>query len=240
MKASYSYYDFNRSIERVSEVLNGSDSLYEDKKSIPSRDSLTFNNGVYVECSAIFIDIRGSKILNGKHTRPVLAKIYKTYISELIAVLKNHTKISEMYIEGDSVWGICDTPNKEDINELFSVGGQASSLIDILNIKYEKKGYSELTVGIGMSYGSSLMIKSGYKGSGINEVVWLGKLVGEAAELCSYGNSTYNDSEMMVSNVFYNNLKDSYKKLLHRNQARNCYQGNIINMTMNEWVKQNG
>jgi len=239
METSYSDYDFSKSIDRINDVLDGSDASYQDKKSIPSRDELTFNNGFSVECSAIFIDIRDSKELNEKHTRPVLAKVYKTYISELIAVLKNHSKISELYIEGDAVWGICDTPFKEDIDELFSVGAQASSLIDILNIKYNKKGYSKLTVGIGISYGSSLMIKSGYKGSGINEIVWLGKLVGEAAKLCSYGNKTDNDSEMMVSDVFYHNLNDNNKELLHKNDSRDCYHGNVVNTLMEEWVKKN-
>lgn len=240
MEASHNLYEYHKSIERIDEILNGSDSSYGEKNSIPSRDALTFNNGFYVECSAIFIDIRGSKELNDKHNRPVLAKIYKTYISELVAVLKDHTKVSELYIEGDCVWAIFDTPYKNDINELFSVGAKASSLIDILNIKYKRKGYSQLSVGIGISYGSSLMIKSGYKGSGINEVVWLGKLVGEAAMLCSYGNKTYTDCEMMVSNVFYDNLNDDNKKLLTKNQGRNCYHGNVISLDMNEWVSKNG
>ncbi len=240
MEANYSSYDFNKSIERINEVLDSSDSSYEDKKSIPSRDSLTFSNGFYVDCSALFIDIRGSKELNEKHTRPVLAKIYKTYISELVAVLKGHSEVSEIYIEGDSVWGIFDTPYTSDVDELFSVGAIASSLIDILNIKYKKKGYSELEVGIGMSYGSSLLIKSGYKGSGINEVVWLGKLVGEAALLCSHGNKAYGDSEMMVSNLFYDNLNENNKKLLSKNLSRDCYHGYVINTAMNEWVKDNG
>lgn len=240
MEAKYSKYDFNKSIDRVDEVLDGSDASYVDKKAIPSRDFLTFNNGFYVECSAMFIDIRGSKDLNEKHTRPVLAKIYKTYISELVAVLKDHSKVSEIYIEGDAVWGIFDTPYQKDIDDLFSVGAEASSLIDILNIKYKKKGYSELEVGIGISYGSSLLIKSGYKGSGINEVVWLGKLVGEAAMLCSYGNKTCVDDEMMVSNVFYNNLNKHNQGLLSKNANRDCYHGHVINNSMNEWVNNNG
>lgn len=239
MEASYSSYDFNNSIERIDDILDSSDSSYEDKKSMPSRDTLTFTNGFYVDCSAIFVDIRDSKSLNEKHTRPVLAKIYKTYISELVSVLKGHSKVSEIYIEGDSVWGIFDTPYKSDVDELFSIGAKCSSLIDILNVKYKKKGYSELEVGVGMSYGSSLLIKSGYKGSGINEVVWLGKLVGEAAMLCSYGNKTTSDYEMMVSNVFYDNLDDEKQKLLSKNNSRDCYHGYVINIAMNKWVKNN-
>lgn len=239
MEAKYSEYNHEKSIERIDETLNNSDTNYEDKNSIPLRSSLTFNNGFYVECAALFIDMRGSKNLSEKHKRPTLAKIYKTYISELVAVLQGHSKVSEIYIEGDCVWGVFDTPFKSDIDSLFSTAAKASSLIDTLNIKYKKKGYSEITVGIGLSYGSSLYIKSGYKGSGINEVVWLGKLIGEAAQLCSYGNKTYNDNETMVSNVFYENLNNDNKALLSKNYNRDCYHGNVINLAMNEWVKNN-
>lgn len=239
MEAKYSEFDHEKSIERIDETLNNSDANYEDKNSIPLRSSLTFNNGFYVDCAALFIDMRGSKSLSEKHKRPTLAKIYKTYISELVAVLQSHSKVSEIYIEGDCVWGVFDTPYKTDIDSLFSTAAKASSLIDILNIKYKKKGYSEITVGIGLSYGSSLYIKAGYKGSSINEVVWLGKLVGEAAQLCSYGNKTYNDNETMVSNIFYDNLNNDNKVLLSKNYNRDCYHGNVINLAMNEWVKAN-
>lgn len=239
MESDYSSYNYKKSIERIDEILNSSDTTFSDKKSIPSRDTLTFDNGFYVYASAIFVDIRDSKSLNDDHSRPVLAKIYKTYISEIVAVLKGNSCINETYIEGDGVWGIFDTPSKDDIDEVFSTAARVSSIIDILNIKYKKKGYSTISVGIGLAYGRSLYIKAGYKGSGINEVVWLGKLVGEAAELCSYGNKTYNDSELMVSSVFQQNLNDKNQGLLHWNQTRKCYNGNVVNTAMDEWVTEN-
>ncbi|MEZ9421138.1 family 3 adenylate cyclase [Vibrio lentus] len=240
MKAEYSAYDFEKSRERIDEILKGADADYKDKDSIPSRDDLTFTNGFNVYCSALFVDIRGSKELNKQHKNPVLSKIYKTYISELVAILKSHPKVKEVAIEGDCVWGIFDTPKKDDLRNLFSIGGKVSSLIDVLNIKYKKRGYSQITVGIGMSYGRSLLIKAGYKGSGINEVVWLGSLVSEAAELCGFGNKSWSDNELMLSEVFYGNLNDERKALLSYNAERNCYHGNVINTTMNEWVEKNG
>lgn len=240
MKATSSAYEHEKSIERITEVLNTSDNSFEEKKSIPSRESLTYKNGFYVFCSALFVDIRGSKALTDKHTRPVLAKIYKVYISELIAVLRDHDRVHEISIEGDSVWGIFNTPSKTDIDKLFSVAAMVSSLIDTLNIKLKKKGYSPLDVGVGLSYGRSLLIKSGYKGSNINDVVWLGKLVGEAAQLCSFGNREYYDKEIMVSNVFYNNLNKSNQALLVKNSYRDCYHGDVINTAMNKWVIDNG
>lgn len=240
MEASFSSYDYLKSIERIDEVLKGADAEYSEKRYIPPRDSLTYDNGFYVTCSALFVDIRGSKRLAENHTRPVQAKIYKAFISELIAVFKNHPNISEIYIEGDCVWGIFDTPLKTDIDQTFSIGFSAASLVDILNIKLRKKGYSELKVGIGMSYGESLLIKAGYKGSGINEVVWLGRLVGEAAELCSNANKGYFNDRIMVSEVFYNNLNDNNKGLLRWDGMLGCYQGNVMNSEMNDWVLKNG
>ena len=239
MEANQKLYKYEDSKDRIDDILNGNDSLYEDKDSIPPKGILTFNNGFYVKCSALFIDIRDSKSLANKHKRPVQAKIYKTYISELVAVLNGHSKVNELYIEGDCVWGIFNTPNKEDINELFDVAAQAASLVDTLNVKYKKKNYTELSVGIGISYGTSLLIKSGYKGSGINEVVWLGKLVAEAAELCSFGNKLNSDYRTMVSAVFYDNLKKDYQDIMYIHSYRDCYHGNIFDEYMNKWVTDN-
>lgn len=186
----------------------------------------------------MFIDIRDSKELTNKYRRPSLSRIYRTYISELVAVMKDHSKVSEINIDGDCVWGVFDTPYQDDVNELFSVGAKASSVIDILNWRFEKKGYDPISVGIGLDYGRALMLKAGYKGSSINNVVWMGDVVNRASELCSYGSKTWNDREMMVSSTFHSNLNDHNKKLLEWHQSRDCYHGWVINKDMENWLEE--
>jgi len=239
MEATYSAYDYTNSLTRIDELLAGSDASYIDSNGIPGRDSLTFNNGYYVDVTVLFIDMRSSKALAEKHTRPVLAKIYRTYISELVAVLRGNSKISEIYIEGDGIWAVFDTRTKPDVDSVFSSACQAASLIDILNIKLAKKGYSTISVGIGLDDGQSLYIKAGYKGSGINEVVWLGRVVGQTSELCKNGNRTYLDKEIMVSSRVYGLLNDHNKSLLTWSQNRLCYHGNAVNTHMDKWVQEN-
>ena len=239
MEATYSPFNFEKSRERISEILDSSNSGYEDHKGIPSRDKLTFTNGYYVDVTVLFIDMRGSKALSEKHTRPVLAKIYRVYISEMVAVLRDNETVSEIYIEGDGVWAVFNTTTKPDVNSVFSTAGKIASLIDTINIKLLRKSYSTIEVGIGIDDGSSLYIKAGYKGSSINEVVWIGRVVGTAANLCSNGNRTWLDKEIMVSEVVYNNLNDNNKSLLEWSQSRQCYHGNIVNIAMNEWVQEN-
>lgn len=239
MEATYSSYDYTSSLDRIDELLKSSDANYADSNGVPARANLTFANGFYVDVTVLFIDMRGSKALAEKHTRPVLAKIYRAYISELVAVLRGNPKIFEIYIEGDGLWAVFDTRTKTDVDEAFKTAYTTSSLVDILNIKFTKKGYSPISVGIGLDDGASLYIKAGYKGSGINEVVWIGKVVGQAAALCKNGNRTWVDKEIMVSSVVYGNLNDHNKSLLEWSIERGCYHGNVVHTGMNQWVTEN-
>ncbi len=82
------------------------------------------------------------------------------------------------------------------------------------------------------------MVKAGNKGSSINDVVWMGEVVNEAAKLCEHGNSSYSDAEIMVSNDIYLNLNEHNKALLSWNATRQCYHGNVINTNMEKWLQE--
>lgn len=238
MEATFSSYNHVDSAGRINEILNSAEVNYQEKDSIPSRDQLTFTNGFYVNCSAMFVDMRRSKELSEKHRRSTLARIYRSYISELVAVMRGHSGVCEVSIQGDCVWGVFDTPYKPNIDMLFSISYIASSMIDILNWKLEQKSLEPLTVGIGLSYGRALMVKAGHKGSSINDVVWMGDVVNESAKLCEYGNSNYYDRQIMVSSVFHNNLNTGNQSLLEWNSSRQCYHGNVISLEMDKWLKE--
>lgn len=237
MEASFSSYDFATSCVRLDEILTAADASYTEVDSIPARDQLTFTNGFYVNCSALFIDIRDSSRMLEQRKRPTLAKIYRAYISELVAVLKGGIGVREICIHGDAVWAVYDTPLKSDIDAVFSRAAMANSLVKTFNYKLSKKGIDQIRIGIGMSYGRALLIKAGYKGSGINDVVWMGDVVNEASHLCGHGNKAWGDRTLMVSAVFRNNLNDENKALLSYNSIRGCYHGDVVNTVMNEWLK---
>lgn len=232
-------FDIAKSSERMDSIIMESDNSFEELKEIPSRANLTFTNGFYVNCSALFVDIRGSSDLPSKHTRPKLAKLYRVYISEIVALMNSFNRCAEVNIAGDCVWGVFKTPNKSDIDTVFAHAAQISSLVTIINYKFQRNCIEQIKIGIGLAYGRALMIKAGYKGSTINDIVWMGEVVNEASKLCSYGNKEYFDKKVMVQEAFYNNLKQTNKDLLEVNVTRNCYHGNIMNTTMNNWYKEN-
>lgn len=239
MKTNYIAYDHIKSFNRIEDIIAASDNSFEELKEIPSRDKLTYTNGFYVNCSALFVDIRGSSQLPEKHTRPKLAKLYRVFLSEIVAVMNGNNVCAEVNIVGDCVSGIFNTSLKQEINEVLNTAARISSLIDVMNYKFEKNNIEQIEVGIGLSYGRALMIKAGYNGSGINDLVWMGEVVNEASELASYGNQTYSDKETMVSDIFYENLDEPYQEFLVRNYSRKCYNGHITWTEMNEWYQEN-
>ena len=241
MKSKLRLYDVAESAARIDEILTTSDNNFEEVDTIPSRDSLTFNNGYYVNCSCVFIDIRGSSELPQKYRRPTLARIYRSFISECVAVLNSFSQCIELNIHGDAVWGVFDTPKTRDIDATFMAAYTLASLTDVLNCRFEKKtnGIDPIVVGIGASYGRALMIKAGAKNSGVNDVVWMGDVVNEASKLCGAANAHWMNGRIMVSTIFYNNLNDHNKGLLQYNATQQCYHGNVISVSMQEWLEEN-
>ena len=239
MQANFSLYNHKDGFLRIDEMLNSGDNEYEEVDSIPSRDRLSFNNGFYVNCSAVFVDIRDSSKLPEKYTRPTLAKIYRAFISETVAVMNGNPDCAEVNIVGDAVSGIFDTPYLRDINYLFGMAAKINALISVLNCKLQKRRIDPIRVGIGMSYGRALMIKAGHKGSSVNDVVWLGDVVNEASHLSNYGSSYWNIPPIMMSSVFRENLNDENKAMTNLSYQHNCYSSNVVNSAMYEWYEAN-
>jgi class 3 adenylate cyclase len=233
-------YDVEKSADRMDDILNASNNDYADKDSIPMRSNLTFKNGYYVNVTAIFIDIAGSSDMTDEHKRPTLAKMYRAFLSECVAIMNAEVDCKEININGDCVWGVFDTPKKSDVDEVISVSAKLNSMIKILNYKLGKKGYSQIDVGVGIDYGRALMVKAGYSGSGINDVIWMGDVVNSACHLCNKAGRNGRKT-IVISDCIYGNINEHNQGLFKEfyEMLDKYYEGNIINTCMEEWYKEN-
>lgn len=240
-KATTYSYDVEDSAQRMDDILNANDNDYQDvENNIPSRDKLTYKNGYYVYATALFIDIVDSSKLTDGHKRPTLAKMYRSFLSECVAIMNSKANCKEININGDCVWGVFETPYTSDIDAVFSTAAQLKSMVDILNYKLRKKKYETISVGIGMDYGRMLMVKAGYSGSGINEVIWMGDTVNEACHLANKAGRNWRAS-LIITEVVYNNLNEHNQGLMtsYMDNYTKRYEGDIYNVAMNDWYKEN-
>lgn len=233
-------YNIDKSSERMDTILDAGIGNYSDKDSVPLQSSLTYTNGFYVNITALFIDIVGSSDMTDEHKRPTLAKMYRCFISECTAIMNSESICKEININGDCVWGVFDTPYKKNIDTVFGVAYSLNSLIKVLNYKLRKKGYTEISVGIGIDYGRALMTKAGYSGSGLNDVIWMGDVVNSA---CHIANKAGREGRnpIIVSSFIYSNLNEDNQGLLSSTVIdwTTYYSGNIVNTNTEEWYKEN-
>lgn len=238
METNHISYNIDKSATRIDDILNASNSGFEELDEIPSRDKLTFTNGFYIKVGALFVDIRDSSDLTDEHKRPTLAKLYRSYISEVVAIINSYEDCKEINIVGDCVSAIFNAKYQSQIQSMFNCSARINSLIQILNYKLQKKNIQTISIGMGLAYGRTLMIKAGYSGSSINDVVWMVDVVNEASNLCNRANKGLNKCILVDGDVRCN-LTDDDKKLLSYNYNEQCYEGNFVNSAMEEWYKQN-
>lgn len=246
MDGNYKPYSWTASAARINEILDQPTGQFEETNALPTRDKLTYNNGFYGYCTALFIDIRGSSALPEKHKRPRLAKIYRAFISEMVAVLNSHLNVREVNIVGDCVWAVYNTPDQSDIDAAFDIAATANTVLELLNARYQKRGISTLKIGIGVDYGRALMIKAGYNGSGINDVIYMGDVVNRAAHLAheaGRGGPFFSTPSVWVGENVQQNLNDHNRGLLTRRYhpaLGGVYAANVVDTEMHEWVSENG
>lgn len=240
MEGNYKPYDWVASAERIRSILNQPAGNFVETDDLPQRDRLTYANGFYGQCGAVFVDIRDSSGLTRKYQRPRLAKIYRAFISEMVAALNGEPYVREVNIVGDCVWAVYNTPSKTDIDDTFQRAFVANTLCKLLNHRFALYDIDPIRVGIGVDWGRVLMVKAGYDGSGINDIVYMGEVVNRAAHLAHKAGRGVQDP-IWVGADFYGNLNDHNRGLLTQHydmELGSVYRGYVIHSGMSDWLDE--
>lgn len=240
-------YDYKNGKSRIEEILNNKIEIVEKEK-VPKDENFTFDNGYYSWVSAIFVDIRESSKLFTDEDKEKVAKIIRSFTSEIIEILREDDNLREIGIRGDCVYAIYTTPNQSDTYEIAEKTFFINTFMEMLNILLEEKSYPTIKVGIGMSTAQELVVKAGRKNVSINSKVWIGDAVTKASNLSSLGNkdgvlpivfselSYINFIEKLVENTLNDDPKSWFKKY-STNEYGIYYSANIIKTNFYNWIK---
>ncbi len=240
-------YDYKNGKSRIEEILNNKMEIIEKEK-VPKDDNFTFDNGYYSWVSAIFVDIRESSKLFTDKDKEKVAKIIRSFTSEIIEILREDDNLREIGIRGDCVYAIYTTPNQSDTYEIAEKTFFINTFMEMLNILLEEKSYPTIKVGIGMSTAQELVVKAGRKNVSINSKVWIGDAVTKASNLSSLGNkdgvlpivfselSYINFIEKLVENTSNDDPKSWFKKY-STNEYGIYYSVDIIKTDFNNWIE---
>ena len=242
------YYDYQEGKKRIEDVLNNTAEI--QKKEIPKDDSnFTYDNGIRSWIGSIFVDIVGSKKLIENEKDIVVAKILRSFTSEIIAIMNGSSNARQIGVRGDCVYGVFSTPLKKDIKELFDMSAYINSLIKMLNKLLNKKGYPNISVGIGIGAGEDLIIKAGKKGTGINDRIWIGKAVIDACVLADKAGRNFKSTIALTKTVYDNfiddevninpNAKNWFTSEYDYSINKTVYYCDVINKAFDDWIDEN-
>ncbi len=230
-----SEYDYKQGKNRIESILDNYMKI-EERNQLPSDDSFTFDNGYLSWITAIFVDIRDSSSLFANEDKEKVAKLIRSFTSELIEILRDDVSdslVREIGIRGDCVYAVYTTPTQKDTYKCADKTFYINTFINMFNKLLNDRGYSKLRVGIGMATDKELVVKAGRKGIGINSKVWIGRAVTMASNLSGLGDKNDN-SRLMYSSCSYKNFIEQLEKNSPKQNPRTWFEqkydsyGNIV------------
>ena len=242
-------YDYRKSKETVEAILKSPTKIVE-MDNIPASDSaFTYENGIKAWVGALFVDIVDSSKLFQSPNEDT-ARVMRSFCSEVISILKDDCNYREIGIRGDCVYCIYNASYQSCMVDIFHHAFRINSFMNMLNKLLTKNGYSAVKAGIGLGCSQDLIIKSGQNGSGINDKIWIGKAVVDAAHLSDIANRN-RVSPIAMSPLFYKNVIDhlceengKYKSWISShtssyNGSVEYYCCNIMEAGFENWIEEN-
>jgi len=244
-------YNYKESRDRVEEILSSKTEIVK-KDAIPSNDDeFTYKNGIKTWVGALFVDVVDSSEMC-KSPDENTARIFRSFCSEIIAILKDDPNYREIGIRGDCVYSINTAQYQKDLGSLFDSAFQINTFLDMLNKQLENHGMNQIRAGIGLGCAEELVIKAGQSGSGINDKIWIGKAVVDASKL---GDKANRDgiNPIAMSVLFYDNVHEileernenyknwikAYKPYGYASSQVEFYHCNIVNTSFQKWIEEN-
>lgn len=242
-------YEFKDSKANVINILKSKTPIKKMKK-IPADVEFTYENGIETYVSSIFIDIKNSsKLFHARDEK--LARLLRAFTSEIITILQNNPNYNQIGIRGDCVYGIYSTQIKKDVVEVLDIAITINTFMKMFNELLKQNHYSTIGVGIGLGCDKELIIKAGRSGTGINNKIWIGDAVVDAANLSSIANRN-GFKKIAMDTYFYDNIidikkkkNDEYAEWITKVDIKNprnssgidFYQCSIINCEFDNWIE---
>lgn len=256
MRSDYRKYDFEARLKIIEETLSSSLDTRDWEGSFNIKE-MNDNQAIYIECVSIFVDLRDSTkfVQDSNLYRKSLGKIYKTYISEIVAIVNSFKTCWEIDIVGDCVSAVFIKKRKDDdiYKDGLSAASMCNGMLKVLNEKYKQKWEDKVFIkaGIGLASGNAMVMKVGLFGSKeIKEGIYIGDVVNKASKLCDKASKDGN-SPIFVSQEIYDHsniianskTNKTFENMLDpfdagkEDDLESIYYGSFYRTAMNDWVK---
>lgn len=240
-------YDYRKGKENIVNIIQ-SNTKIKDLENVPNDDSkFIYDSGIKAWVGAIFIDIIDSATLFSSEQERV-ARLMRSFTAEIITILESNDNYRQIGIRGDCVYGIYSISNQMDLVDIFNLALTVNTFMIMFNKIMQQNDFPEVKVGIGLGCGEDLILKAGKKGTSINDKIWIGDAVVDAANLSSLANRGYVEKIAMNCRFYANAIEilkkenEKYLQWITRYKYNNFinierfYHCDIVNVDFSNWI----
>ena len=243
-----SFYDYAQGKQRIINILDSKTKIEESADIPRSDDEFTYENGIKATVGALFVDIRNSSKYFTENKPDIVARVMRAFCSEIITILSANENYRQIGIRGDCVYAIYSCPTLAHIKSIMSDAAYINTFREMFVKILTKKNFPTFSFGIGIGASEDLIIKAGKKGSGINDLIWIGDAVVDASNMSSIANKKDFDP-IVMDYCFYNNIKDMNASSEHKysdfisskysyDLGKTVYHANIVNIAFDKWIEE--
>ncbi|MDO1447739.1 hypothetical protein Q0590_15820 [Rhodocytophaga aerolata] len=236
MKERYFGINIEESLHRIDNLLAENNEAYAQYTTFPHKWQEEGLKGIYVNAAILYFDLKRTSMLFGHHSIPTVAKIIRTYISEITSVLKSVPKCKGVVLDGDNIYGVYDASLSTGLDNVFALAVIGKSILEVLNHKLRLQQMPLVNAGVGIDFGKVLMVKTEFKY--VKEPVWLGDVIYFAARYSHLANHAESGSPIYLSKVVYQHLSKEYQALCQPNEPLDCYQSTDTYDPITYWLQK--
>ncbi|OPZ24650.1 MAG: hypothetical protein BWZ03_00009 [bacterium ADurb.BinA186] len=239
-------YDYKQGKKNIIEILESKTEI-QGTEDIPSSEKeFTYDNGIRAWTSAIFIDIVGSTDLFKNSKQEKLARIMRAFVSELTDILRDDPNQRQIGIRGDCVFAIYSTPQISDMCRVFDTACIVNAFLYMFQKILTDYSLPSVKAGIGLGASQELIIKTGKKGTGINDLIWIGNAVVDASKLSSEA-ARNGQKPILMDYCFYYNIaggdagngkkkKDLIHPIFSKKLGVQVFSSDAVDTSFDNWI----
>lgn len=229
-------FDFNATLSFIDRILAPGGEPIKKFSHVPEQEEIDELECFISTYSIVYVKLCvNTKLDSTKSGKTVSFRQRECFYQIVTKVLQEHPSCVDFMIHDDEVVCIVNTPNKNDIDLLFEELAKVNTMLSILNQKSQQASLVPLLWGIGAHYGDSY-VSVQYYHEGQPRLIWDGYAYNYAHFCCEKALDN-NERSIVISKVFFDNLKKEYKQMMQE-EKDNIYSANVINRPIYEMANR--
>ncbi len=215
--------------ERQSRFLKKAFSSYVSDKlvgQIIENPDLLKLGGQKKEITMLFSDIRGFTTLSEQVSPEQLVELLNDYFTPMTNIVLKNNGTLDKYI-GDAIMALFNVPVDVENHEYYGclTALEMIETLDVINMEFQKKGFPEIDIGIGLNTGYAVVGNMG------TDTRFDYTAIGDSVNLASRleGTNKFFGTRIIVSEFTYLKVKDNFKfRMLDKIRVKGKAEGITI------------